>query len=408
APVPVDASGRSAYGLYLSGRVAGIRGDRADSAELLALSHARTPEQPDGGEEAFPSRLFTGDLQTVVRLAPWVADTPLLAEAGRLFRVVEALTRDDGRAALETFDARPFSAPYASAGRYLVPAVAAAGGDWERALRPAEVAADNPAGLILRLQRAQLLEQRRRYGEADAEYRALVATAPGEILFGVDYGRFLERRGRRDEAAQRYRASLQGSAPDPYALEGLQRLAARGRAPAAPRPVDSAAAAFEFAAREAMEYEQAELAAIYLRLSEALRPNDTTALRLGLALAAAAQEAPARAAFQRVSRANPIIYAGAQYNLGLSHRRAEQAEEALEAFRRADAAAPDQTRIALELAAQLLVAEQPEEALAVLARPSIDTADQSAATRFLRGNALEMLDRIDEAEAELWAALQMH
>src|SRR5690606_9933556 len=75
APVPVDASGRSAYGLYLSGRVAGIRGDRADSAELLALSHALTPEQPDVGEEAFRSSLFTGDLQTVVRLAPWVSDT---------------------------------------------------------------------------------------------------------------------------------------------------------------------------------------------------------------------------------------------------------------------------------------------------------------------------------------------
>mgnify|MGYP001140974337 CR=1 FL=1 len=53
APVPLDAAGRSAYGLYLSGRVAGVRGARADAAEFLASSHALAPEQPVVGEEAF-------------------------------------------------------------------------------------------------------------------------------------------------------------------------------------------------------------------------------------------------------------------------------------------------------------------------------------------------------------------
>ena len=407
APVPVDASGRSAYGLYLSGRVAGIRGERADSAEFLALSHVLAPEQPALGEEAFRSSLFTGDLETVVRLTPWVAETPLLSEAGRLFGVVQSLAQDDGRAALAALDAAPFSAPYASAVRYLTPAVAAAAGDWDRALAPVEASTDEPAGLILRLQRARLLEQRRRHDEADAEYRALLATPQGDPLFGVDYGRFLERRGRREEAAARYRASLASASPDPFALEGLERLAVRGRPPAAPAPVDGAARALEFAAREAMEYDQNELAAIYLRLSEALKPDDVTALRLGLALAEAEQEAPARAAFLRVSEANPIVYAGARYNLGLGYRREERPAEALAAFRQADAAAPGQTRIALELAAQLLALDEPAEALAVLARPTINTAGQSAATRFLRGAALQALDRIEEAEAELWTALQL-
>ncbi len=406
APVPVDAAGRSAYGLYLSGRVAGIRGDRADSAEFLALSHALAPEQPAVGEEAFRTGLFTGDLETVVRLTPWVADTPLLAEAGRLFGIVLSLDRNDGRAALAALDDRPFSAPYASAARYLRPVVAAAAGDWEAALRPVDAPAEDPGGLILRLQRAQLLEHRRRFDEADAEYQALVALPNGGRLFGVEYGQFLERRGQAEPAVERYRASLAGPTPDPAALAGLERLSAGVRPPAAPTPADIAARALDFAALEVTEYELHELAAIYLRLSEALKPDDMTALRLGLALAAAEQETPARAAFQRVGPANPILYAGAQYNLGLGFRREERQAEALEAFRRADAAAPGQIRIALELAGQLMAMDQAAEALAILDRPSIDTAGQSAATRFLRGSALQALGRIEEAEAELWTALQ--
>ena len=43
----------------------------------------------------------------------------------------------------------------------------------------------------------------------------------------------------------------------------------------------------------------------------------------------------------------------------------------------------------------------------MLDRPTVDTADQSADIRFDRGRTLERLGRIEEAEAELWTALQM-
>jgi tetratricopeptide (TPR) repeat protein len=287
-----------------------------------------------------------------------------------------------------------------------LPSVAAAAGDWDTALRPVETTTGDPAGLVLRLQRAQLLEARRRHDEADAEYRALIAMPDGGRLFSVEYGEFLERRGRRDEAMALYRASLTGPAPDPAALEGLEWAASRGRPPAIPTPAASAARALSFAALEVTEYDLHELAALYLRLSEALAPDDLTTLRLGLALAAAHQEVPAREVFERVGRSNPVVYAGARYNLGLSLRRDDRQEEALAAFRDADAAAPGQTRIALELVTQYLILEHPADALAILERPGIDTADQSETVRFLRGTALQALDRIDEAEAELWAALQ--
>ena len=47
-----------------------------------------------------------------------------------------------------------------------------------------------------------------------------------------------------------------------------------------------------------------------------------------------------------------------------------------------------------------------EEALGVLNRPAINTADQHPIIRFQRGAALERLGRHDEAETELLAALQ--
>lgn len=407
APVPLDAAGRSAYGLYLSGRVAGVRGARADAAEFLASSHALAPEQPVVGEEAFRAALFTGDLETVVRLAPMVEGTPLLADAGRLFRAVRALQQGNGEAALAGLRDRPFAAPYGSVSRYLLPSVSAAAGDWEAALGPVETAPGDSAGLVLRLQRARLLELRRRYDDADVEYRALMTLPEGERLFGVAYGEFLERRGRRPEAESRYRASLAGAAPEPAALRGLERLERRARPPAVPSLAANAADALVFAAMEVGAYELHELSAIYLRLAMALAPEDSIALRLGHAFAGAKQESPAQAAFLGVSRSDPIVYAGAQYNLGLSLRRQEKPAEALAAFRRADAAAPDQILIALELAGQLLANGEAAEALSILARPTLNTADQPAATRFLRGNALHLLDRIDEAEAELWAALQV-
>lgn len=70
SPVPTDEMGRTAYGLYLSGRMAAFRGDNVLGADLLAQSQALTPEQPVVGEEAFRTGLFAGDLETLAELAP--------------------------------------------------------------------------------------------------------------------------------------------------------------------------------------------------------------------------------------------------------------------------------------------------------------------------------------------------
>lgn len=407
SPAPFTADGRSAYGLYLSGRIATYRGDRAAGAELLALSQSLTPEQPRLGGEAFLASLFSGDLDAVVRLSPFVADTPLFAGAGRLARVVQSLRDGRGAEALSLMQGEPFGDPYGPVASYLLPAAAAAGGDWDTALRPVEAPTSNTAGLILRDQRAQLLELQGRFDEAEAEYRTLLEATDGARLFRIHYGAFLERRGRRDDALDVYAQALAGDDPDPRALAAGRRMRRGGRAPALPTVQQVAADALAFAAMETSEVDIHELSAIYLQFASALHPDDTLTLRLAESLDEAHQDEAARDAFARVGPANPIVYASAQLGLAVSLAKDDRHEEALAAYLRADAAAPDQIVVSLLLARQYLNLERYEDALAVLNRPTVNTADQSAEVRFDRGRALERMGRIEEAEAELWTALQM-
>lgn len=405
SPIPTDDMGRTAYGLYLSGRLATFRGDTVAGADLLAQSQALTPEQPVVGEEAFRSGLLAGDLETLAELAPSVRETPLLAEAGRLVVIVDALNGGAGAVALSTLRSQPFSEPFATIGRYILPSVAASAGDWNLALNSPVGPPINVDALVMRHQRARLLESRGRYAEAEAEYKVLIVSPLGTQLFGSDYGRFLERRGRRADALALYEASLTGQSPDPEALTGRIRVLERVAPPRIPTLRENAAFAIKLVAIQTAERGQMDMSAIFLRLADSLGPDDEVTLRLGLSLASLGYEETAREAFRRVSMANPIVYAGAQFGLGLSLQRGDRGVEALQAYHLADTHASGQTEVIFRLVQQLIELERHEEALAVLNRPSVNAADQVPGIRFLRGATLETLGRLDEAENELWAAL---
>ena len=405
APVPTDDMGQTAYGLYLSGRLATFRGDNVLGADLLAQSQALTPEQPVVGEEAFRSGLFAGDLETLAELAPSVRDTPLLSEAGRLVVIIDALNGGDAMANLALLQSQPFAPPFDTIGRYILPSVAASAGDWDLALAPVAAPPTDIDALVLRHQRIRLLESRRRHAEAEAEYRVLTVSPLGGQLFSADFGRFLERRGRGAEAQALYEASLTGPSPDPEALLGRTRVLARAAPPPVPTIRENAAFAIKLVAIQAGERRERELSAIFLRLADNLGHDDEIALRLGLSLVALGREESAREAFGRVTTANPIIYAGAQFGLGLSFQRDERGIEALAAYRLADASAPGQSEVVVRLAQQLLALDRAPEALAVLNAPLINVTGQSPDVRFQRGIVLEALGRLDEAENELWAAL---
>jgi len=406
SPVPSDAQGRSAYGLYLAGKLALMSGEGATGADFLARAHALTPEQPRLRQQAFTSALLGGDLDVAARLAPTADSAPAFVEGGRLISAVQAFVHGDPRAANAALAAQPIGSPHARAGLMVAPWIAAAAGDWTRALAAPPTQGDPLTLAFARQNRALLMEKRRNYAEAERELKALSDMPTIGALFHRPYGEFLERRGKTAQALAVYQAAMEGQAVDLATARALKRLQAGGRPPASPDFRQGAAQALTTAAAQAVAERGSEFAVVYLRLALNLHEDAATQIQLAGVLDRIGLKAAARTALSRVGPEDPVFYANARAQLALNLAEDDQSEAALTELRAAAAAQPDDPRIALVMAGQLMQLEQYQAALDLLNGPLLNTPDQGAQIHFLRGAALESLDRIPEAEAELWAAHQ--
>ena len=407
APIPTNAEGRSAYGLYLAGKLALMQGEGAIGSNYLAQAEQLVPEQPRVREQAFTSALLTGDLDVAAALAPTDATaSPAFVEGGRLVRLVQDFVRGDARTPNAALAQQPIGAPHARAGLLVAPWIAAAAGDWSRALQPAPISGDPLTLAFARMNRAALLEKRRDYAEAEVELKAAADVAGVGALFKRPYGEFMERRGRRDDAIALYEAAIAVQPVDPGVVRALQRVRDGGRPPVLPDFREGAAQGLITAAAQASAERGNEFAAVYLRLAQNLHDDDETEFQLAQVLSRAGLKSAARNALSRVGTDDPQLYAAARAQLAIALEEDGQSDNALAELRRAAAASPDDRRIALVLAGQLMQLKQHDEALTLLDGPVLNTADQGASVHFLRGAAYEALGRTSEAEAELWAALQ--
>ncbi|MEN5146451.1 tetratricopeptide repeat protein [Brevundimonas diminuta] len=408
APIPLDAKNNSAYGLYLAARNALTSGESATGAAYLARVYALTPEQPRVREQAFTAALLAGDLNEAARMAPTDPEvSPVIVQAGRLVEAVQTYARGDARGADARLKAEPVGEPHDRAGFYVQGWIAAAARDWDRALAMPPADFDPVSSLVARANRARLLEQRRRYDDADAEWRDLTSHALAGALFRQPYGEFLERRGRRDDAMVQYDAAVTAGTADRRVMQGRERVLAKGHPPALPNMREGAAQALRTAADQMTAQRAHEFAAVYLRLAQNLSPSDNTQLLIGQTLIQGGIEPAGRAALAEVSETSPGLYAAARIQMAMSLSKAKRDEEALIELRRAAAVQPDESAVAYMLAGQLMQMERHQEALDLLNGPLLNTEDQGYEIHFLRGAAYESLERDDEAEAELWAALQM-
>ena len=408
APIPLDAHRNSAFGLYLAGRNALTSGESAVGADYLSRVYALTPEQPRVREQAFTAALLAGDLDEAGRIAPTDPEvSPVIVQAGRLVQAVQAYAGGHARRADALLRDAPVGEPHDRAGFYVQGWIAAAAKDWDRALALPPADFDPVSAMVARANRARLLEQRRRYDEADAEWRDLTSHAITGALFRQPYGEFLERRGRRDDALVQYDAAITAGTADRRVIQGRERVLANGRPPALPSFRQGAAQALRTAADQMIAQRAHEFGVVYLRLAQNLDPNDNTQLLIGQTLIQGGIEPAGRAALAEVSEASPALYAAARIQTAISLGKAGRDEEALVELRRAAAARPDEAGVAYMLAGQLMQMERHEAALELLNGPLLNTADQGFEVHFLRGAAYESLDRDTEAEAELWAALQM-
>ena len=218
-PAPVDDQGRSVYGLFLAGRSAMVGGQNQIGADYLAAGHLAAPQQSRIKDQAFTAAVLAGDLDFAARIAPETG-AAVAVEAGRLVEAVRDLARGRAGEANALLAAQPIAFPHARAGLLVQPWVAAAAGDWARALAPPPAGADAIGTAFARYHRAILLETRRNHAEAEAQFTELMASPPTANLFRLPYGEFLERRGRRDEAVALYDAA---TTRDPGIAEARDR-----------------------------------------------------------------------------------------------------------------------------------------------------------------------------------------
>jgi tetratricopeptide (TPR) repeat protein len=327
----------SLYGAFLAGEAQIRSGAGEDGAKLLIEAAEDKPGDQLLREHAFAAALLIGDIPAAARLAPGDDDPATAFKGlGALTRAVDALADDRGAEADKLLNGPTVGFPHHAATLVLRPFAAAEAGDWDRA-----VAAHNPEGerllaLLDQSTRAELLELRGRYADAEAIWKVLGDDQITAALFAQSYGEFLERRGRARDAIGAYQKGLAASPGDPGLVAALNR-ARGGRSMGEPPPPLT----IKRAASEAMGYasgamageRQAELSLIYARLALRLDPHNGQAwLNCGDALAIGKDEVEARACWSRIE-AGDRHYVEARSRIAYSLQRSGDVEGALAAAR---------------------------------------------------------------------------
>lgn len=408
APVPRDANGHSAYGLYLAGRAALAREETSVGADLLRRANVLTPEQPRLREQAFTAAILAGDLAFAATVAPeGEGVSPVMTEAGKLVSGIQTYLTRGARRANRQFADNPVDLPHDRAATYASVWIAAEARDWDRALAAPPADFDPISTLVARSNRARLLEIRRRYDEANAEWLELTSHAVAAPLFRVPYGEFLERRGRKEEAQALYDAAIAANQADGRIHMARQRLAEGGKPPALPSYREGVVMSLRTAADQMVAQQAHEFAAVYLRLANQIVPSSNTRLYIGQALINGNLGYAGREALAQIPASEGLMFASARVLRATSLQKSGLSEEALADYRMALEAAPEDSAVLSALASQLIEMKRYDEALEILEGPVLSQAPIGYDIMVLRGAAYEAKGRIEEAETALQTALQL-
>ncbi len=223
-----------------------------------------------------------------------------------------------------------------------------------------------------------VLDQEKKYAEADDVYRrALAAAAPEPALLN-NYGNHLLATGKRTEARKTFLRVVGMDAGNTNALVQLARLGLEQKAPAeALGYLDRLPAALRDRADLAILRMQADFAlhreaegnAILAHLSANTRNNAAESFALGQALASVGRYKEAEPLFSRTLEAEPGNFE-ALYFLGLAASHAGHNERAKSLLQQALDRQPENVDVLYDLAAVNIALNQKDDALALLARAS--------------------------------------
>lgn len=401
SPPPAE----SAYGMFLAGQGALNDGRSQEAARFFDAARGQPGADQVISEKAFTAALLAGDIPRAATLAPTGDDASEAAKRlGALVRGVEAMAEDQGKTAYAELTSDAIAFPHKSAAALLAPWAAAQAGDVEGSLVRPQVRGDKLVDYFGGIGRGLLFERARRYDEAETDLKAAAAGETPSELAVLAYGGFLERRDRRLEAVALYTAAL-GEGPSDGLAAAKARAAAGKAAPAAPSVREGAAQAMLAPTVTMIAAKQHQIALAYLRLLLRLDPQrDEAWVMVGDIMQAGGDTESARQAYARPRPGSPE-YFSAQGKLAWTY---EQADDHVTALRIAQAAASGGDSDArLTLADLLRANERYAESVALMNELIKEAPAPDWRLYFGRAVSLEKLNRWNEAEADLQAALKL-
>lgn len=400
----------SAYGQFLAGQAALQNGHNAKAADYFAEARALDADSGVLGDRAFTAALLAGDVPQAAALAPRGTDSSeAVRRLGVLTRAVDLMAVGKAAEARTLLQTETLGFPHRPVAALLGPWLASAAGDKEAALVRPELQGDRFVQYFGQLGQAKLYERAKRYDEAEADYKALMAIENARALFVEDYGAFLERRKRRADAVALYDDALSRDADNTGLRTARARAAGRGAAPAMPTERQGAALTLVACAASFANERQSQYSLAYLRLALRLDPKrDDAWLLVGDLLAQDDDVAGAREAYAKAPTTSPR-YIAAQSKLAWSYQTNGDKPRALAVAQHAAMSAPKDRDAQVGYADLLRVNERWSEAAAVL-DPLIAAEATNPDWRLLsmRGMVLERADRWDEAERDLLEAIKLN
>ena len=397
----------SSYGLYLAGQAALNDDDSEVATDYFVRAEQTSLDGTYFKEKAFIAALMSGDIARAAKLSPTEEDTRIVIQRlAALTGVVAGIGEGNGKLASETLASGRVTVPHRQAAALLAPWAAAMTGDKAASLARPDLRGDRLVAVFGQLGQAQLFERAKRYDEAETDYMALAGIEGAGVLFAPDYGGFLERRGRWADAVAVYDKALAQS-PRDTGLQGARARASSKRgAPPLPTIRQGAARGLVAQAAQMLADRNYEMAIAYFRMALYLDPTrDEAQVLMGDAMAAAKQPDGAREAYAAVKPASPQ-YATARSKLAWTYQAVKDAKSALRIAKEGYDASPTDDDSAVTYADLLRANDQFADSVTVMD----DIISRSGPTPdwrllYMRGVALERINRWPEAERDLQAAL---
>lgn len=315
-PVAVDAAPAmtpSPAGHYLAARQAQAQRDNSTAADLLAVTLANDPDNPELLNAEFLLLAGEGRLDEAAKLAERIDAVDPTSPTAGLVLAWRAIERGDFKSA----DAHLAKLPDEGVNHLMVPLLRAwvqlALGDPDRGLELlGTLEAISGMEPVAYLHRALIEDLAGRPAAADADFSKLLKAESGTLRVVQLAGNFYQRQGRKDEAKALYDAFLAAN-PDSIALEPDLKTLASGQAPApiVATPVDGLAESFFNMASLLLREQIADTAMVFERIALALKPDYPIAQTLlAEMLSSQGRTRDAVAAYRAIPLSSPFSWQG--------------------------------------------------------------------------------------------------